>query len=92
MAASKAKNPGEIDKVKAKIAEQQARLKELEQKKLRRKNSEIVGHRVRHEALAELPLVPTAPRQPLNKVSQKSIRGKGGNEHETIESLPDGGL
>ena len=29
----------EIDKVKAKISEQQARLKELEQKKLRRKTA-----------------------------------------------------
>ena len=32
----------EIEKVKAKIAEQQARLKELEQKTLEAKNSEIV--------------------------------------------------
>ena len=32
----------EIGKVKAKIAEQQARLKELEQKKLEAENSEIV--------------------------------------------------
>ena len=32
----------EIDKVKAKIGEQQARLKELEQKKLEAENSEIV--------------------------------------------------
>ena len=32
----------EIDKVKAKIAEQQARLKELEKNKLEAENSEIV--------------------------------------------------
>ncbi len=32
----------EIDKVKAKISEQQVRLKELEQKKLEAENSEIV--------------------------------------------------
>ena len=32
----------EIDKVKAKISEQQTRLKELEQKKLEAENSEIV--------------------------------------------------
>ena len=32
----------EIDKVKAKISEQQARLRELEQKKLEAENSEIV--------------------------------------------------
>ena len=37
-----AKIEAEIEKVKAKIAEQQARLKELEQKKLEAKNSEIV--------------------------------------------------
>ena len=41
MAASKSqKIQAEIDKVKAKIAEQQARLKELEQKKLEAENSE----------------------------------------------------
>ena len=37
-----AKIEAEIEKVKAKIAEQQARLKELEQKKLEAENSEIV--------------------------------------------------
>ena len=43
MATSKsAKIQTEIDKVKAKLAEQQARLKELEQKKLEAENSEIV--------------------------------------------------
>lgn len=43
MAISKsAKIQGEIDKVKAKIAEQQTRLKELEQNKREVENSEIV--------------------------------------------------
>ena len=43
MATSKsAKIQMEIDKVKAKLAEQQARLKELEQKKLEAENTEIV--------------------------------------------------
>ena len=37
-----AKIQAEIEKVKAKIAEQQARFKELEQKKLEAENSEIV--------------------------------------------------
>ena len=37
-----AKIEAEIEKVKVKIAEQQARLKELEQKKLEAENSEIV--------------------------------------------------
>ena len=37
-----AKIEAEIEKVKAKIAEQRARLKELEQKKLEAENSEIV--------------------------------------------------
>ena len=48
----------EIDKVKAKISEQQARLKELEQKKLEAENSEIVDIvRGMSIPLAELPLV-----------------------------------
>lgn len=43
MAISKsAKIEAEIEKVKAKITEQQARLKELEQKKLEAENTEIV--------------------------------------------------
>ena len=43
MAISKsAKTQAEIEKVMAKINEQQARLKELEQKKLEAENSEIV--------------------------------------------------
>ena len=48
----------EIDKVKAKISEQQARLKELEQKKLDAENSEIVDIvRGMSISLTELPLL-----------------------------------
>ena len=50
-----AKIEAEIEKVKAKIAEQQTRLKELEQKKVEAENSEIV--RGMSIPLAELPLV-----------------------------------
>ena len=53
-----AKIEAEIEKVKAKIAEQQARLKELEQKKLDAENSEIVEIvRGMSISLADLPLV-----------------------------------
>ena len=48
----------EIDKVKAKIADQQARLKELEKNKLEAENSEIVDIvRGMSIPLAELPLL-----------------------------------
>ena len=59
MAISKsAKIEAEIEKVKAKIIEQQTRLKELEQKKLEAENSEIVDIvRGMSISLAELPLV-----------------------------------
>ena len=53
-----AKIEAEIEKVKAKIAEQQTRLKELEQKKLEAENSEIVDIvRGMSIPLAELPLL-----------------------------------
>ena len=53
-----AKIEAEIEKVKAKITEQQTRLKELEQKKLEAENSEIVDIvRGMSISLAELPLV-----------------------------------
>ena len=53
-----AKIEAEIEKVKAKIAEQQTRLKELEQKKLEAENSEIVDIvRGMSISLAELPVV-----------------------------------
>ena len=59
MAISKsAKIEAEIEKVKAKITEQQTRLKELEQKKLEAENSEIVDIvRGMSIPLAELPLL-----------------------------------
>ena len=53
-----AKIEAEIEKVKAKISEQQTRLKDLEQKKLEAENSEIVDIvRGMSISLAELPLV-----------------------------------
>ena len=59
MAISKsAKIQAEIEKVTAKIAEQQARLKELEQKKLEAENSEIVEIvRGMSVSLSELPVL-----------------------------------
>ena len=59
MAVSKsAKIEAEIEKVKAKIAEQQARLKELEQRKIAAENSEIVEMvRGMSVSLTELPLL-----------------------------------
>ena len=59
MAISKsAKIEAEIEKVKTKITEQQARLKELEQKKVEAENSEIVDIvRGMSVSLDELPLV-----------------------------------
>lgn len=59
MAISKsAKIEAEIEKVKGKIAEQQARLKELEQKKHEAENTEIVDIvRGMSIPLAELPLL-----------------------------------
>lgn len=53
-----AKIEAEIEKVKAKIAEQQTKLKELEQRKVEAENSEIVDIvRGMSIPLAELPLV-----------------------------------
>ena len=53
-----AKIEAEIEKVKAKIAEQQTKLKELEQRKAEAENSEIVDIvRGMSIPLAELPLV-----------------------------------
>ena len=52
------RDEAEIEKVKAKISEQQARLKELEQKKVEAENSEIVDIvRGMSIPLAELPVV-----------------------------------
>ena len=53
-----AKIEAEIEKVKAKIAEQQTKLKELEQRKVEAENSEIVDIvRGMSISLEELPLV-----------------------------------
>ena len=53
-----AKIEAEIEKVKAKIVEQQSKLKELEQRKLETENSEIVDIvRGLSIPLSELPLV-----------------------------------
>ena len=53
-----AKIEAEIEKVKAKINEQQTRLKDLEQKKLEAENSEIVDIvRGMSVSLTELPLL-----------------------------------
>ena len=53
-----AKIEAEIEKVKAKIAEQQTKLKELEQRKVEAENSEIVDIvRGLSISLEELPLV-----------------------------------
>ena len=59
MAISKsAKIEAEIEKTKAKITEQQTRLKELEQRKVEAENSEIVEIvRGMSVSLSELPLV-----------------------------------
>ena len=59
MAVSKsAKIEAEIEKVMAKIAEQQAKLKELEQRKIEAENSEIVDMvRGMSVSLTELPLL-----------------------------------
>ena len=59
MAVSKsAKIEAEIEKVKAKIAEQQNKLKELEQRKIEAENSEIVEMvRGMSVSLTELPLL-----------------------------------
>ena len=81
MAASKSqKIQADIDKVKAKIAEQQARLKELEQKKLEAENTEIVDIvRGMSISLEDLPLVLQQLRDGTSGQSvQKS--GDGGKE------------
>ena len=53
-----AKIQAEIDKLKEKISEQQAKLKELEQKKLEAENSEIVDIvRGMSVSLSELPVL-----------------------------------
>ena len=80
MAVSKSqKIQAEIDKVKAKNSEQQARLKELEQKKLEAENSEIVDIvRGMSISLEELPLV-------LQRLRD------GGTSGQSVQKSGDGG-
>lgn len=75
-----AKIEAEIEKVKAKIAEQRARLKELEQKKLEAENSEIVDIvRGLSISLEELPLVLQQLRE---GTSGQSVQKSGPMEKE----------
>ena len=75
-----AKIEAEIEKVKAKIAEQQTRLKELEQKKLEAENSEIVDIvRGLSISLEELPLVLQQLRE---GTSGQSVQKSGPAEKE----------
>ena len=69
----------EIDKVKVKISEQQARLKELEQKHREAENEEIVDIvRGMSVALEELPLV-------LQRLRD------GGTSGQSVQKSEDGG-
>ena len=80
MAVSKSqKIQTEIDKVKAKISEQQARLKELEKNKQEAENSEIVDIvRGMSISLEELPLV-------LQRLRD------GGTSGQSVQKSGDGG-
>ncbi len=76
-----AKIQAEIEKVKAKIAEQQTRLKELEQKKLEVENSEIVDIvRGMSVSLEELPLV-------LQQL--RGTSGHGGQKPAAVEEVSE---
>lgn len=75
-----AKIEAEIEKVKAKINEQQTRLKDLEQKKLEAENSEIVDIvRGLSISLEELPLVLQQLRE---GTSGQSVQKSGPMEKE----------
>ena len=76
-----AKIQAEIEKVKAKIVEQQNRLKELEQKKLEVENSEIVDIvRGMSVSLEELPLV-------LQQL--RGASGHGGQKPAPVEEVTE---
>ena len=76
-----AKIQAEIEKVKAKIAEQQTRLKELEQKKLEAENSEIVDIvRGMSVSLEELPLV---------LQQRRGASGHGGQKPAAVEEVSE---
>ena len=71
----------EIDKVKAKISEQQARLKELEKNKQEAENSEIVDIvRGMSISLEELPLVLQRLRDSGTSGQSVQKSGDGGKE------------
>lgn len=80
MAVSKsAKIEAEIEKVKAKIAEHQVKLKELEQRKIEAENSEIVEMvRGMSVSLTELPLL-------LEKLRSGNTWGQLVPKPETVE-------
>ena len=86
MATSKsAKIQTEIDKVKAKLAEQQARLKELEQKKLEAENTEIVDIvRGLSISLDELPVLLQAIRSGTS-LGQSVPKEAGPDDKEDME-------
>ena len=99
MAISKsAKIQAEIEKVTAKIAEQQARLKELEQKKLEAENSEIVEIvRGMSVSLTDLPVLlqtiksggtlgQNVPKSEDNRTTAK-IGTEAGNSYKTVQRL-----
>lgn len=79
MAVSKsAKIEAEIEKVKVKIAEQQAKLKELEQRKIEAENSEIVDMvRSMSVSITELPLL-------LEKLRSRETSGQVVPKSETV--------
>lgn len=79
MAVSKsAKIEAEIEKVKAKIAEHQVKLKELEQRKIEAENSEIVEMvRGMSVSLTELPLL-------LKKLRSRETSGQVAPKSETV--------
>lgn len=79
MAVSKsAKIEAEIEKVKAKIAEHQVKLKELEQRKIEAENSEIVEMvRGMSVSLTELPLL-------LEKLRSRETSGQVVPKSETV--------
>ena len=78
-----AKIEAEIEKVKAKITEQQTRLKDLEQKKLEAENSEIVDIvRGMSISLEELPLVLQRLRDGTSGQSVQKSEDGGKEENE----------
>ena len=94
MAVSKSqKIQAEIDKVKVKISEQQARLKELEQKHREAENEEIVDIvRGMSVSLEELPMVLQRLRDSSTSGQSVQMSEDGGKEEIEDETLSgDGG-